>query len=294
MRRVAKLFIRLYPRQWRARYGEEFETLIEDTSPGSRVMLDVLKEAIRMQMHVPTFPKLAVILSITGLAAGFALSFLMTPVYISRAEMQLNTFARSSDPGPDLTQRLLQMQQQALNRASLSTIIQDPGLDIYDSERAHMPMENVIERMRRNIRIQMMPSAKENVRFFILFSYQDPEKARATVQALVARFIDANQKTANTDQQRERSYLEVARLEARVAGLEKRLGIASPSPLQPDELEPSSTGEILALLDPPTLPARPIKPNRAFSGGLGFCTGFVAALVIALFRRRPPAVPFPA
>lgn len=253
MRRVAKLFIRLYPRQWRARYGEEFETLIEDSSPGSRAMLDVLKEAIRMQMHVPAFPKLAVILSVTRLATGFALSFLMRPVYISHAEMQLNSSARSSDPGPDLTDRVLQMQEQALSRSSLSTIIQDPRLDIYSSERAHMPVENVIERMRRNILIQMMPPGKENVRFLILFSYRDPEKARATVQALVARFIDTNLKTttANTDQRRERFQLELARLEARVAGLEKRLGIASPSPLQPDELESARAGEILALLNPP-------------------------------------------
>jgi hypothetical protein len=96
----------------------------------------------------------------------------------------------------------------------------------------------------------------------------------------------------NTDQQLERSYREVGRLEARVAGIEKRLGIASPPLIQPYKLW--STRETLAVLDPPTLPTRPVNPNRAFSGALGFGVGFAAALVTALLRRRPPAIPFPA
>jgi hypothetical protein len=293
MRRVAKLFIRLYPTQWRARYGEEFETLIEDSSPGSRAMLDLLKEAIRMQMHVPAFPKLAVILSVTGLAAGFAMSLLITPVYISTAEMQLSpALAGSSAVGPNLVQSLV---QQVLSRTSLSTIIEDPRLDIYNSERAHMPIDNVIERMRRDIWIQMMPPGNKNVRFRIRFGYRDPERARATVQALVDRFCNTNlemEMGVNTDQQLERSYREVGRLEARVAGIEKRLGIASPPLIQPYKLW--STRETLAVLDPPTLPTRPVNPNRAFSGALGFGVGFAAALVTALLRRRPPAIPFPA
>ncbi|HWE48258.1 MAG TPA: hypothetical protein VG273_00610 [Bryobacteraceae bacterium] len=293
MRRVAKLVIRLYPRQWRARYGEEFETLIEDSSPGWRAMLDLLKEAIRMQMHVPAFPKLAAILSMTGLAVGFALSLLITPVYMSTAEMQLSpAFAGSSAVGPDVVQRLV---EQALSRTSLSMIIQDPRLDIYNSERAHMPTENVIERMRRDVRIEMRPPGNGNVRFRILFSYRDPQKARATVQALVDRFINVNlEMGVNTDQQLESYRGELGRLEARVAGLEKRLGIASPPLIQPAELGSARAGDILAVLDPPSLPARPVKPARAAFGASGFGAGFAAALVIASLRRRPPAIPFPA
>ena len=41
MRRAARLFIQLYPAQWRERYGAEFETLIEDSSPGWRAVFDL-------------------------------------------------------------------------------------------------------------------------------------------------------------------------------------------------------------------------------------------------------------
>jgi hypothetical protein len=291
MRRIAKLLIRLYPTRWRERYGEEFETLIEDSSPGLRAMLDLLKEAIRMQMHVPAFPKLAVILSVTGLAVGFALSLLVAPVYISTAEMQLSPgLAGSSAVGPDVVQGLV---QQALSRTSLSMIIHDPRLDIYDSERAYMPTEVVIERMRRNIRIEMRPPGNGNVHFRILFGYRDPERARATVQALVDRLINANLEMGSTEQQLEPSHSEIGRLKARVAELEKRVGITSP-PIQPADLGSARAGDILTVLDPPTLPARPAKPVRVAFGASGFGAGFAAALGIALLRRRPPAIPFPA
>lgn len=115
------------------------------------------------------------------------------------------------------------------------------------------------------------------------------------MQALAARFCDTNLKMrANTEQPLERSYREVGRLEARVGELEKRLGIAPPPHVQFAEPGSALAGEILEVLDPPSLPTRPIKPNRAFSGASGFCAGFAAALVIALLRRRSPVVPFPA
>ena len=36
MKRVALLLIRLYPANWRARYGEEFKALLEESSAGFR------------------------------------------------------------------------------------------------------------------------------------------------------------------------------------------------------------------------------------------------------------------
>lgn len=34
MRRVVRFLVRLYPANWRERYGEEFEALLEDAPPG--------------------------------------------------------------------------------------------------------------------------------------------------------------------------------------------------------------------------------------------------------------------
>ncbi len=218
------------------------------------------------------------------------MSWFVTPLYVSSAEMQL------SPAGPNFAERVISMEQDVLSRTSLSVIIQDPRLGLYKRERARLPLEDVIQQMRtQDIGIRIMPQGKENLRFRISFSYPDPEKARATVQALLLRFADANADTrAQTDQQRERSHREVGDLEARIAGIEKRLGIASPHLVQSDELTLELAGKNLDVLDVPSLPMRPAKPNRAIFAAIGFGAGFVAAVVIAVFRRRPPAIPFPA
>lgn len=256
MRRATRFLIRLYPASWRERYGKEVEALIEDSSLGWTSMFDLLKGAVKMRLHVPAFPKLAVILSLAGLAAGFGASWLVAPTYVSGAEMRLTSAAAgSSDVGPHLAERVIQMEKQVLSRTSLKIIIQDPRLDLYKSARERMPLEDVIEQMRRrDIVIPTMPPEKENVRFLIRFRYPDPWKARATVQALVTKFSDTNYQHARM----------------------------------------SGAGENLDVLEPPTLPAQPAEPNRMIFAASGFGAGFAAALVVAVLRRRPPPVPFPA
>jgi hypothetical protein len=45
--RLARWLVRLYPRDWRERYGEEFEALLRDGSGGVRALVDVLCAALR-------------------------------------------------------------------------------------------------------------------------------------------------------------------------------------------------------------------------------------------------------
>ena len=49
-----------------------------------------------------------------------------------------------------LTDRIMQMENEILSRTSLSKIIQDPRLDLYKSDRASKPLEDVIETMRNS------------------------------------------------------------------------------------------------------------------------------------------------
>jgi hypothetical protein len=44
--RVARWLVRLYPRDWRARYGKEFEALLEDGSDDFRTIVNVLRSAL--------------------------------------------------------------------------------------------------------------------------------------------------------------------------------------------------------------------------------------------------------
>lgn len=298
MKGAAKFILRLYPEQWRARYGEELAAVIEDSAMGWRGMFDLMTGAVKMQMHVPAFPKLAVILSMLGLVTGLAVSTLVTPRYVSSAELEISYGPVAPAEGRvNLHERVISMEQEILSRTSLAQIIQDPRLDLYKSERAHAPLEDVIEEMRRrDIQIRFASSGADKVPFTISFAYSDRARTRDTVQALMTKFMDSNQVMQAT-QARVKSYQyadQIGRMEARIATLEKRLGIQSAPTKPPDQVPTAFNGINLDVLDVPNLPVKPEYPDPYRFMAIGFGAGFAAAVVIAIFRRRPPPVPFPA
>jgi hypothetical protein len=252
-----------------------------------------------MQLSVPAFPKLALMLSVTGLLAGLAISFAVDPTYVSTATMTLGDSLVSPTPAvvrPNLREYFAQMQNEILSRTSLSSIIQDPHLELYMRERTRTPLEDVIEKMRNDTPITMEAPGSNYLVFRITFAYPDRIKARDTIQALIGKFIESNavRQRVPAYVKRQRSYDQIDRMEARIAALEKRLGIP-PAPAEPlDELAPVSGGIVMMVIDPPSLPMQPVKPNRSIFMAMGFGAGLAAAVVIAVFRRRPPPIPFPA
>jgi hypothetical protein len=293
MRSPARFLIPLYPAHWRERYGEEFEALLEDSPPSFFAAVDLMTGAIRMRFSTPSFPKLALVLSLTGLLAGWGISYLVAPTYISTATLLL-AYKPGSAPA-DLRQDIGPIKQQILSRTSLSSIINDPRLDLYGSERSRQPLEDVIETMRtRDLNINL---AGPGSAFTISFAYRDRRKAHDTVQTLITEFQEANLRSQRVPVyvKHQRTYDQIDRMEARIATLEKRLGIppAPPEPL--DQLAPVSDPINLDVLDPPSLPVNPSKPNRTIFASFGFGSGFFAALIVLIFRRPVrPAISFPA
>jgi hypothetical protein len=58
--RLAVTLTRLYPRNWRRRYGAELSALLEDLGPHTRgVRRDLIRGAIDAQLHRPRYPMLA-------------------------------------------------------------------------------------------------------------------------------------------------------------------------------------------------------------------------------------------
>jgi len=93
--------------------------------------------------------------------------------------------------------RISSMEQEILSRNELTNIIRNYGL--YPREISRMPVEDVIELMKKNISILPVTGANPNsggVRtipaFAIQFSYSDRLLAQKVVQDLGARFIDEN------------------------------------------------------------------------------------------------------
>jgi uncharacterized protein involved in exopolysaccharide biosynthesis len=147
---------------------------------------------------------------LAGVVVATVAAFALPNVYISQAEMQI-TPAQISESivkttiNQQLTERIMQMENAILSRTSLSNIIQDPRLDLYKSDRASKPLEDVIEAMRlRDIKIQIDSLPGDGVRrasaFSISFRYPDRLKAQQTVQALITKFQDENLTTQRTQQ----------------------------------------------------------------------------------------------
>ena len=206
-----------------------------------------------MHLTIPSFPKLALLLSVFGLLAAWGGSFLVTPTYVSQAALQL-----SQKPGSrpaDLRRDLGAMQQEILSRTSLKFIIENVRLDLYPNERRRQPLEDVIETMRtKDLKIALIGSGPTSAAFTISFSYSDPAKAHDTVQAIIKAFQEANLEHQRSPAlvNRPRTYDQVDRMEARIAVLEKRLGIPPTPPESLDQFVPRSEGTNLDVLDPPS------------------------------------------
>ena len=95
MRPLLRAAARLYPRAWRARYGEEFDAFIDDLTPRWRDVLNILVGALIMQ--ISRLAALPVAFAIGGAILGGAVSLAMPPVYASSSLVLALMPSRPSD-----------------------------------------------------------------------------------------------------------------------------------------------------------------------------------------------------
>jgi uncharacterized protein involved in exopolysaccharide biosynthesis len=173
MRDWIRLAAQLYPRSWRARYGVEFDALLDDAAAGPREFADVIRGALTMQLRTVTSWKFAAASAAAGAILACAISFVIPGRYVSTAVLRTSG-----------SQTAVLRTQEVLSRSSLAEIIQRPSLRLYPGERTREPMEDVIEGMRtRDIRVQQVGPD-----LHISFAYTDPVKAQAVTRALMTRF----------------------------------------------------------------------------------------------------------
>ena len=193
----------LYPAAWRARYGAEFDALLDDANVRWRDLADVLRGAFIMQLTSwKSYGKIAVATAIACAILALAGSFLIPERYESKAVMRISPQSAPADSTPgvvdeNLVQRLDQMQVNILGRRALVNLILESKLDLYREERRRMPIDDVAEKMRtKDLRIRLYDTpagGKPGAQAFVIaFAYPDRYKAQQVVRELSGRFMEMN------------------------------------------------------------------------------------------------------
>ena len=229
MRRMIPWLVRLYPKAWRARYGEEFAGLLQDAPAGWRTTVDIGKGALAMHFAMPNLGRIVAVLALVGAVVGFGGSFLITPRYRSDTLLTLSQSGARPPMVADLMSSLLNYRDELLARVSLSRIMQDPGLDLYRGKLSREPVEDVIEAMRRDLQFSLPAEWTtgniSGLNFHLTFSHSDPDKVQKTLQLMIDRLHELNDVSQQKTARGRSRDSEVGRLQARVTELEKRLGI---------------------------------------------------------------------
>jgi uncharacterized protein involved in exopolysaccharide biosynthesis len=91
----------------------------------------------------------------------------------------------------DLSQRLSTINQEVLSRSSLEPMVQK--YDLYKLERnSGMPMELIIERMYKNVRVELEETGNDKVAAFrIRYRDRDPQAARNVAADLASKYVNA-------------------------------------------------------------------------------------------------------
>ena len=130
--------------------------------------------------------------------------YLWPDSYVSEAVVKIvpqsvpETMVQSSI-NQQMYDRINSMQQTIMSRTVLTTIINT--FNLYQRERSRMPMEDVVDEMKRKIKISPVPSGaggdgnpnSHSVPAFVIqFSYENRYDAQRVVQDLAGRFLEEN------------------------------------------------------------------------------------------------------
>jgi uncharacterized protein involved in exopolysaccharide biosynthesis len=204
MRRLIRWIARFYPAQWRERYGEELDALIEDIQPEWQDLFNVLLGALRMQVTTWNSLKIVTATALAGALVAGVFAFRTQDRYVSTAVMRIAPAGQADSDSQRTLDRLQQKANQLLSR--------DKAL---------------------RIRLVQAPGGRGPA-FVISCDYPDKLKAQAVVRELVSSFA------AET---------------------------------------------ILEILDRPSLPQRPIFPNRPMIVAVGLLGGALLGLLAVLEWR---------
>ena len=251
MRRTIRWAARLYPRNWRERYGEEFDALLEEAGAGPMELMDVLGGAVKMQLGRGNYVKFGAVAAVLGAVVAAAISWSGPERFVSTAVVRV----AAQPDGARGREVAAEAFPEVLSDSILAGIVQQRSLDLYPEERRRIPMEDVLTRMRRDIRVR-----EEGRALVVSFAYPDRAKAQATLLALMSEFL---KRTSEKSRLRAEAWHEVW-----------------PQAAPPAMVTIDVAGDA-------SLPVKPLSPNRLAYVVAGLGVGLGLGLLAALAMRRP-------
>lgn len=194
MHPLTKWAAKLYPRWWRERYGEEFAVLLEDARPGLAGALDIAKGALAVQMTTWSSKRIIALGGLLGLLFAWGLIQIRPVQYSSRAVISVV----SPHGEQAMVDAVNVAALDAFSRNQLTGLVR--ALDLYKEERQRQTLEDILENMRRNIRINPEPSDHGVDRFSVRFQNEDPIVARTVTNRLISMLIDSNVRSRGASQ----------------------------------------------------------------------------------------------
>ena len=185
MRFLLRLAVGLYPPTWRARYGVEFQALLDETQSGWRDIVDVLSGGVQMRLRY-AHPALTVAaLSIVGAIGAGGIAFGTAGRFASTGTMNVRPAASPTAPGSARLEDLMPgLARVAFSRDVLLGIIQQHHL--YSSARSSN--EDLVDRMRGDIRIQLISRSVVQVSF----ASTEAPQAQQVAGELMSQLVRAN------------------------------------------------------------------------------------------------------
>lgn len=224
----------------------------------------------------------------------------MPDLYRAEATVLVRQDQAPAAAGPsaagELESRLESINEEILSRSRLQDLI--ARFDLYPELRQRVPPEAVIERMRRDIRLERKTVETRwgqgaTVAFTLSYQGWDPRTAAQVANTLASAYVAENEKLrqrqitvipatgvdvlaqmkhelAELQAQFSERYPDVIRLKAEIAALERQRGgsgragaVTSPSPAQTSDLESKRrSGQQFQILDRALPPEEPVAPGR--------------------------------
>ena len=209
MVKLYRALLRLYPWHYRDRFGEEMAEVFAAAAEQARsrgvgaYVGFCAREASGLaagavRQHIWGFSMKARYWILASGVVGMAVAWLIAPPLVYRSQAVIRIVQPVVDTAGEAThQRLRTLGDVLLSRRSLQDIILTHKL--YPQQRERRPMEDVIERMRRDIAVIVRGEMIE-----LSFSYSDRVLAQKVAHDLMTGMIDSNVRERGTMSSRRR------------------------------------------------------------------------------------------